>query len=92
VAELQTLSDQLVHIHINDAPAGVDRDEQIDNQRRLPGATGVIDITGFLRSVARTGYDGPITAEPFDKTVNALPPEEAAQVNAKAVLEVLQKL
>jgi len=93
VAELEKLTgDQLVHIHINDAPAGVDREEQIDNQRRLPGATGVIDITGFLRAIARTQYDGPITAEPFDKTINALPAEEAAQANARAVLEVLQKL
>jgi len=93
VAELQALTnEQLVHIHINDAPAGIDREEQIDNQRKMPGATGVIDITGFLRSIARAGYDGPITAEPFDKTVNSLPPEEAARTNAQAVLGVLQKL
>jgi sugar phosphate isomerase/epimerase len=93
VAELHSLTDEhLVHIHINDAPSGVEREEQIDNQRKLPGATGVIDIVGFLRAVAKTGYDGPITAEPFDKTVNALPPEEAARANAKAIFEVLERL
>jgi sugar phosphate isomerase/epimerase len=93
VAELESLTrDQLVHIHINDAPSGVEREEQIDNQRKLPGATGVIDIVGFLRAVQKTGYDGPITAEPFDKTVNALPAEEAAEANARAVLEVLSKI
>jgi sugar phosphate isomerase/epimerase len=85
-------NDQLVHIHINDAPAGLARDEQIDNQRKLPGATGVIDIQGFLRSLAKARYDGPITAEPFDKTINALPAEEAARENARAVLDVLKNL
>jgi sugar phosphate isomerase/epimerase len=92
IEELQSLTNQeLVHIHINDAPAGIPRDEQIDNQRRLPGTTGVIDITGFLKALTRAGYDGPVTAEPFDKQLNALSPEEAAAENARTVLDVLKR-
>ena len=39
---------QVVDVHVNDAPAGVEIDDQLDNVRDLPGATGVIDITAFL--------------------------------------------
>jgi sugar phosphate isomerase/epimerase len=40
-------------------------DEQIDQKRALPGATGVIDIQGFLMTLDQVGYDGPITPERF---------------------------
>lgn len=92
VADLAGLkNDQIVHVHINDAPEGVARDDQIDNQRRLPGTTGVIDIVGFITSLTKAGYDGPITAEPFDKSINALPAEEAAARTAKSVFDVLAR-
>jgi sugar phosphate isomerase/epimerase len=57
--------EQVVYVHVNDAPPGVAMDDYIDNQRALPGATGVIDIRGFLRALAQIGYDGPVTPEPF---------------------------
>ena len=64
--ELKTLTnDDIVYVHVNDAPRGVPLEDHIDNKRCLPGATGVIDITGFLRVLADTGYDGPVTPEPF---------------------------
>ena len=55
----------VVWCHLNDAPKGIPVDQQIDNRRDLPAATGVIDLAGFLQSLARIGYDGPIVAEPF---------------------------
>jgi sugar phosphate isomerase/epimerase len=64
--ELAKLTNQdIVYVHVNDAPRGVPLDEHIDNQRCLPGATGVIDIGGFLRTLEAIGYDGPVTPEPF---------------------------
>ncbi|NLH98221.1 MAG: sugar phosphate isomerase/epimerase [Chthonomonadales bacterium] len=64
--ELGRLSnEQIVYVHVNDAPRGVPLDEHVDNKRCLPGATGVIDIVGFLQTLQRTGYDGPVVAEPF---------------------------
>lgn len=57
--------DQIVYVHINDAVEGRSRDEQIDGDRRLPGATGVIDLVGFLRGLNHLGYLGPIACEPF---------------------------
>ena len=41
-------AEDVVYVHINDAPAGVAIEAQLDQVRRLPGATGVIDLAGFL--------------------------------------------
>jgi sugar phosphate isomerase/epimerase len=57
--------EKVVYVHVNDAKHGVPIDEQIDNHRALPGATGVIDIKGFLMTLHQIGYDGPIVPEPF---------------------------
>jgi len=63
--DLRELSpEQVVYVHVNDAPP-VPIDEQIDGNRALPGATGVIDIKGFLMTLEQIGYDGPVTPEPF---------------------------
>ena len=70
-------SDQVVSVHVNDAPTGVDVDEQIDNVRCLPGETGVLDIGEFLKALKAIGYDGPVTSEPFSKRINELDPQGA---------------
>ena len=69
--------EQVVYVHVNDAPAGVDVDSQIDNTRALPGETGVIDIVGFLSALREIGYDGPVTPEPFKKELADLPDNDA---------------
>ena len=82
--ELKLLTrDLLVHIHVDDAPVDIPTSEQIDNQRCLPCTTGVIDIDAFMRALAIAGYDGPVTAEPFDKQLSAMPAEESASRTAK---------
>ena len=59
--DLLALSNQdVVACDLNDAPAGVPVQEQIDSQRELPAATGVIDIATFLRALVTIGYDGPV--------------------------------
>jgi sugar phosphate isomerase/epimerase len=75
--------DNLVHIHVDDAPDGIPINELVDNRRRLPCTTGVIDIDGFMQGLADAGYDGPVTAEPFDPEINALPTNESATRTAK---------
>ncbi|MBV9866446.1 MAG: sugar phosphate isomerase/epimerase [Abitibacteriaceae bacterium] len=76
--ELKALRpEQVVYVHVNDAPAGVDINEQVDNVRALPGETGVIDIAGFLQALQTIGYDGPVTPEPFKKELNDLPSDAA---------------
>ncbi len=90
VADIASLTrQQIVHVHVNDAPAGVPTDQLQDACRRLPVATGVIDLAGFMAVLAKADYDGPVTAEPFDATVNALPAEEAVALTAKATRRAL---
>jgi sugar phosphate isomerase/epimerase len=69
--------EQVVYVHVNDAPAGVPVNAQLDNVRALPGETGVIDIVGFLRALRTIGYDGPVTPEPFKNELADLPSDEA---------------
>ena len=76
---------QVVSVHVNDAPAGVPVDEQIDNIRCLPGETGVLDIAAFLKALHTIGYDGQITAEPFSKRVNEMESEDAVRVTAESL-------
>lgn len=86
VAELRRLAAaQVVDVHLNDAPAGIAADEQVDNVRALPCETGVIDIQGFLGTLAEIGYDGPVMVEPFSERLRRMPPEEAVAATAAAL-------
>ncbi|MFO7902355.1 MAG: hypothetical protein R6U98_06835, partial [Pirellulaceae bacterium] len=64
---------------------GLARDEQMDLQRELPAATGVIDIQTFLQALIEIGYDGPVRAEPFNKELNAMESEAAGAATANAM-------
>lgn len=81
--------EQVVSVHINDAP-NLAREEQVDSVRLLPGASGVIDIVGFLKTLNAIGYDGPLSVETFSEELRALPAEEAAARAAAAVQQVMQ--
>jgi len=87
LADLAALSaTDIVHVHINDAPPGVPFDRVIDTARHLPLETGVLDLPGFMRTLAAMGYDGPVVTEPFSARLNALaatdPTAAATQVSA----------
>ena len=49
----------VVYVHINDAPAGIDPYDQIDNIRCLPAETGVIPLTELMQILTEIGYEGP---------------------------------
>lgn len=78
VADLETLrNEDIVCADLNDAPAGVPLDQQIDSKRELPMATGVIPVGDFLNALNRIGFDGPIRCEPFNAALRAMPREQA---------------
>jgi sugar phosphate isomerase/epimerase len=84
--DLAKLSNQqVVAVDLNDAPAGLERDQQIDSQRTLPVATGVIDVRAFLQMLVDIGYDGPVRAEPFDKQLNELDDRAALQKTSQSM-------
>jgi sugar phosphate isomerase/epimerase len=89
LADLAPLTnDDVVVVHVNDAPAGIALDEQIDTVRALPVETGVIDLVGFMRALREMGYDGPVMPEPFSQRLNdlaATDPGAAAREAARSM-------
>jgi sugar phosphate isomerase/epimerase len=89
-ADIRTLRNQdIVAVDLNDAPAGVPLEDQKDNQRELPGATGVIPIRDFVAALIGVGYDGPARAEPFNAVLNALEDDDACARTIAAVKRVV---
>ena len=86
VEDLKTLSNSdIVACDLNDAPANIPVDEQIDNKRLLPATSGVIDLKAFLGALVEIGYDGPVRAEPFNAELNALDNDPACAATVKAM-------
>ena len=75
----------VIAVDLNDAPAGIPKDQQVDNRRELPCATGVIDLAGFLNALNEIGYDGPVRAEPFNEAVNKMSKDDACSAAAAAL-------
>ena len=85
-ADLLALApDDIVSVDLNDAPAGLAKDQQQDGKRELPAATGVIDVATFLRALVRIGYAGPVRAEPFNQALNALDNDAACATTLAAL-------
>lgn len=76
---LQLSNKDVVHVHVNDAPSGIPVDQQVDNRRRLPVTTGVIDLKGFINGLVKIGYDGPVECEPFDQELSKMDGNVAIQ-------------
>jgi len=84
--DLLTLrGDQVVSVDLNDAPAGIPVDQQMDGKRELPAATGVIDTASFLGALKAIGYDGPVRAEPFNELVRKMAPDQALTATKAAI-------
>jgi sugar phosphate isomerase/epimerase len=75
----------VVSVDLNDAPAGLPIEQQVDNRRELPAATGVIDLRVFLGALVKIGYDGPVRAEPFNQPLNELDNEAACGATIAAM-------
>ncbi len=89
IEDLYTLQNQqVIYVHINDAPAGIPIERQQDLVRRLPGETGIIDLPGFLKALKSIGYDGPVVPKPFVKSLAEMPPAEAVRRVGEAVQSV----
>jgi sugar phosphate isomerase/epimerase len=77
----------VVSVDLNDAPKGIAKEQQKDNERELPAATGVIDIATFVNALVKIGYDGPARPEPFNKALNALDNDPACAAASAALLK-----
>tara|TARA_B100000780_G_C21060675_1_gene426287 strand:- start:37 stop:972 length:936 start_codon:yes stop_codon:yes gene_type:complete len=62
----------IVSVQINDAVIGRSADMQIDQERELPGDSGIIDLKKFLDFINSKGYNGAVSVEPFNKEINLM--------------------
>ncbi len=91
--DLRTLkAAEIVAVDLNDAPAGIAVEEQVDNRRELPAATGVIDVRQFLTCLVDLGYDGPVRAEPFNQPLRELDDDPAVEATAAAMKKAFQTI
>jgi sugar phosphate isomerase/epimerase len=81
-------NDRVVVVHVNDSIAGRSMEEQVAFERKIPGATGIIDLAGFLGALRSIDYDGPVTAEPMDKALNEREDGEALAAVARAMADL----
>ena len=89
----QLRPEDVVLVHVNDAPAGLTIEEQIDTQRTLPMETGVIPEPEMLRRLQKIGFDGPVMPEPFSASLNELAAKDpdAAGQKTKESMDALWK-
>src|SRR5260221_8271268 len=74
---LSLKSTDVITVDLNDAPEGIPKEQQVDNHRELPCASGVIELASFLNALNQIGYDGPIRAETFNEVVNKMTKDDA---------------
>ena len=79
---------KIVCVHVMDAPPNIPDEEQEDLVRRLPGATGVINIAEFFAGLRKANYDGPVMVEPFERFLSQVPFEESLKIVMKALNKV----
>lgn len=82
---LSLTKEDIVTVDLNDARSGLTPDTQIDSQRELPMATGVIPMQDFLEALVQIGYDGPVRAEPFNQKLRDMDDELAVKTTQKAM-------
>jgi sugar phosphate isomerase/epimerase len=76
--------DLLYYVHVSDAP-DKPLDQQVTLERLLPGE-GIIDWSGMLGALKNKGYDRHVSVEVFDKELQAMGLDAAAQ-RAKVALD-----
>lgn len=93
IDDILTLTNQdVVACDLNDAHRGRGPREQIDGERELPLATGIIPTKDFLQALIKINYDGPVRAEPFNQTLNELDDEAAVAATAASLQQAFELL
>lgn len=80
--------DRIALVHINDAPADVKHEDQVDGVRTLPGETGVLKTEEFFNGLKSLGYKGPVMPEPFEKKLHSMSFDEALETVMTSINKV----
>lgn len=91
VADLEALTkEQVVHVHINDAPDRPKHTLGDVTDRVLPGE-GVIDLAGFVGALAKIGYEDYLSPEVLNPAIREMPGDEAIARAVASVRRLLEK-
>jgi sugar phosphate isomerase/epimerase len=85
-------ANDIVIVHVSDAPAGVPLADLQDLKREEPLATGEIDLRAFVQALKHMGYAGPISSEPLGSDLDALAatdPDEALRRTSRVLDDLL---
>ena len=66
--------------------------EQIDGERELPVATGIVPTKDFLEALVKINYDGPVRAEPFNQALNELDDQAAVAATVASLRQAFALL
>jgi sugar phosphate isomerase/epimerase len=83
-------AEDVVSVDLNDAPAGIPVEQQIDSKRELPAATGVINVKAFLGALEKIGFNGPVRVEPFNEPLRRMPPDQALQATITSLRKAME--
>lgn len=83
-------AERIVWVHLNDAP-DLPLNQEQDGHRLLPGE-GILHPREFLKTVAQTGYRGPVSLEVFNAELRKMKPQEAADKAWEACKRTLMPL
>ncbi|WP_304618222.1 bifunctional sugar phosphate isomerase/epimerase/4-hydroxyphenylpyruvate dioxygenase family protein [Paracoccus sp. (in: a-proteobacteria)] len=84
--------DRIFFVQLADAPAiPMDLLYWSRHFRNMPGE-GDLDVTGFMRAVAATGYDGPLSLEIFNDQFRAGLPRMVAQDGHRSLIALMDSV
>ncbi|EPX75775.1 bifunctional sugar phosphate isomerase/epimerase/4-hydroxyphenylpyruvate dioxygenase family protein [Salipiger mucosus] len=84
--------DRIFFVQLADAPR-IDMDLLYWSRhfRNMPGE-GDLDVTGFMRAVAATGYDGPISLEIFNDQFRGARPDSLARDGHRSLVALMDRV
>lgn len=89
--DLQKLDlEYILYLELNDGLKGYNQFNIPEFKRTLPLKTGVNDIHGFLSTLYKKGYRGPVAVEPWDDAISSLNLEEAIKLTKQSLDDCFQ--
>jgi sugar phosphate isomerase/epimerase len=85
----RTPRSRILYLHVNDAKP-VPPAQVLDADRLIPGE-GVIDLVGWFRAVAATGYDGAVAPEVLGPRLQGMTTEQAATACRAGIVAAMER-
>ena len=82
--------DRIVTVRLADVPVGVDLADITEEQRLLPGSTGVVPAAAALRLLSERGYKGPVAAYCHPAQFVGVTRTQAVEQASRALTRLLQ--